>query len=236
MLDKAKVLLVCSGKGGVGKSVIATNLAVVLSKKKKVGLLDCDTCPSVAKLLGMENASLKVDETGNKVIPPSYDKNLKVLSLGSDAPQKQHIAWKGEFVRHMVDEFINVVDWGNISYLVVDMPPGTSDELIEIMRLFAKQSKAVVITAPAQLSTLDAGRMLSMVIQHEIPVIGVIENFSGWLGDGGGQKLAKEFGVKLLGKIPYNKKIVASCDNGKPNLYELSKEFKTIVKKVEGGM
>ena len=220
--------LVLSGKGGVGKSTIAVNLAVWLSMQgKNVGLLDVYIHgPSIPKLLNLGNQSLQAD--GDKINPILYGDKLKIMSIGfllrneSDA-----LIWRGPMKHNLIKQFVTDVCWGELDYLVVDCPPGTGDEPLSVVQLLGKIDGAVVVTTPQELAVVDVKKCLTFCRQLELPVLGVIENMSGFVcphcnnrtdifSGKGGEKMAADFSVPFLGSIPIETAMVSACDSGRP--------------------
>jgi len=228
MENIAHKFIVLSGKGGVGKSSIAVNLAVWLSMQgKSVGLLDIDIHgPSIPKLLNLEGRNVQIK--GKKIKPVLYSDTLKIMSIGfllqneSDA-----LIWRGPMKHNVIKQFVTDVSWGNLDYLVVDCPPGTGDEPLSIAQLLGKIDGAIIITTPQQLAIVDVKKCLTFCKQLKLPVLGVIENMSGFIcphcnnqidifkGDGGKQ-MARDFGVPFLGSIPIDSNLADACDSGKP--------------------
>jgi ATP-binding protein involved in chromosome partitioning len=220
--------LVLSGKGGVGKSCIAVNLAVWLSMQgKNVGLLDIDIHgPSIPKLLNLER--MNVQAVGDKMLPVVYSDMLKVMSVGfllrneTDA-----LIWRGPMKHGVIKQFVTEVCWGDLDYLVVDCPPGTGDEPLSIAQLLGQIDGAIIVTTPQQLAVVDVKKCVTFCRQLNLPVLGVIENMSGFVcphcnqridvfaGDGG-QEIARDFKVSLLGKIPMDPALAHACDLGRP--------------------
>lgn len=228
MENIAHKFIVLSGKGGVGKSSIAVNLAVWLSMQgKSVGLLDIDIHgPSVPKLLNLEGRNVQVE--GNKIKPVLYSDTLKIMSIGF-LLQKQSDAliWRGPMKHNVIKQFVTDVSWGNLDYLVVDCPPGTGDEPLSITQLLGKIDGAIIVTTPQELAIVDVKKCLTFCKQLNLPVLGIIENMSGFVcphcnqktdifkGDGGKQ-MARDFGVPFLGSIPIDSNLADACDSGKP--------------------
>jgi len=228
MRDIARKLLVLSGKGGVGKSTVAVNLAVALSRAgKKVGLLDIDVHgPSIPKLLGLEGR--KVEITGREILPLNVDDNLSVMSIGLlldklDDP----VIWRGPRKYGVIRQFLKDVAWGRLDYLLVDSPPGTGDEPLSVAQLVGSPAGAVIVTTPQDLSISDVRRCVSFCGAVSLPVAGIVENMSGYVCPrcgrrtdlfkaGGGEALAEEMNVPFLGRIPIDPEIVTSGDAGTP--------------------
>jgi Mrp family chromosome partitioning ATPase len=221
-------IIVLSGKGGVGKSTVATNIAIALSQKgKKVGLIDVDIHgPSIPKMLGLEGAPLKGSEEG--MLPVDYSEDLKVISVGfilrkeSDA-----IIWRAPLKHSMIRQFLRDIRWGELDYLIIDSPPGTGDEPLSVIQLLEDADGAIVVTTPQDVALTDVRKAITFCRQVQLPVIGVVENMSGFVcpycqktvdifKSGGGEKLASEMNVPFLGRIPLEPKIVETGDSGKP--------------------
>ena len=228
MNDITQKILVLSGKGGVGKSTVAVNLAVWLSMNdKKVGLLDIDIHgPSVPKLLNLEDKDVQAKD--EKIEPVSYGDNLKIMSIGFLLPDDSNpVIWRGPMKHNLIKQFTSDVNWGRLDYLVVDCPPGTGDEPLSIVQSLGNIDGAVVVTTPQQLSVIDVKKCISFCRQLNLPVLGVIENMSGFVCPNckskieifksrGGQQVAEQFKVPFLGSIPIDCAVVSACDSGKP--------------------
>ncbi len=241
-------IVVMSGKGGVGKSTVAVNLAVSLSDQgMQVGLLDVDIHgPNVPKLLNIENEQLIGDDKGITpiIVPPG----LKVMSMAFLLKDKDSpIIWRGPVKMGAIRQFLSDVNWGDLDYLIIDLPPGTGDEPLSIAQLIPDAAGAVIVTTPQELALLDSRKSVNFARQLDMPVIGIIENMSGLkcphCGEiiklfkiGGGENAAKDMGVPFLGRIPIEQKIVEMGDNGEPfalNEFESSIEFRKIVEKIK---
>jgi len=224
-------ILVLSGKGGVGKSSIAVNLAVWLSMQgKKVGLLDVDIHgPSIPKLLNLEGSKLQGVE--NKIEPIVYSDTLKVMSIGFlIQDENAALIWRGPMKHNVIKQFVSEVSWGDLDYLIVDCPPGTGDEPLSIVQLLGKADGAVVVTTPQQLAVTDVKKCITFCRQLNLPILGVIENMNGFVcphcnqrtdifGGDGGRQMAKDFNVPFLGSVPIDPKMVPAADLGKPFIY-----------------
>ena len=235
-------ILVLSNKGGVGKSSIAVNIAVCLSKKgAKVGLLDADMHgPSVAKMLGFEGKKLIIEENG--ISPFSVNPNLVAVSMAcflenSDAP----VIWRGPLKMSALRQFLAEVNWGKLDYLIIDSPPGTGDEPLSVCQLVRDLTGAIIVTTPQDIALLDSRKCVNFLRQLSTPIIGILENMSGlscpYCGknidifkSGGGEKAAKELNIPFLGKVPFDPRIVESADNGQTfiELYPDSEATKCI--------
>jgi len=221
-------LLVLSGKGGVGKSTIAANLAVAFAAAgRRTGLLDIDLHgPSIPKLLHLEGRTLDVN--GSAMTPVAVGDHLKVISIAfllrsaDDA-----VIWRGPLKMGVIKQFLRDVEWGELDYLVVDSPPGTGDEPLSICQLMPEADGAVVVTTPQDVSVADVRKCISFCRQVKMPVLGVVENMSGFVCPhcggttdlfkaGGGERMAAEMGVPFLGRIPIDPAVVASGDEGRP--------------------
>ncbi len=225
-------VLVLSGKGGVGKSSIAVNLAVWLSMHgKEVGLLDVDIHgPSVPRLLGMKQQG--VEASGEVIEPIAYGERLKVMSVGLLLPSdNEAVIWRGPMKHNLINQFINEVEWGGLDYLIVDCPPGTGDEPLSVAQVLSPVDGAVVVTTPQDLAVLDVRRCLTFCKQLGFDIIGVIENMSGFVcphcntrtdvfAGQGARQMADDFGAPLLGSIPIDPALAALSDAGRPFVLE----------------
>jgi Mrp family chromosome partitioning ATPase len=219
-------LVVLSGKGGVGKSTVAANLAFALAAKGlSVGLLDVDVHgPSIPTLTGMEGCT--VQNEGNVLLPLRARENLWVMSIGFLLAQKEDaVIWRGPLKFHLIRQFLGDVQWGNLDYLVIDCPPGTGDEPLSVVQLVGKPASALIVTTPQRLSIGDVRRCVTFCHKTALPVTGIIENMSGFVcphcgaqtdifNTGGGQELASEMDVPFLGRIPIDPSLVTFGDHG----------------------
>lgn len=223
------VIAVASGKGGVGKSTLSASLALSLSKMgAKVGLLDADIYgPSVPTLFNVHQSPEMREINGKNTMIPLESHGIKLLSIGFMTAQGQAVVWRGPMISSAFKQFINDVDWGELDYLIVDLPPGTGDVQITLAQQ-APLTGVVVVTTPQQMATEDARRAIDMFQLDAIakPIIGVVENMSYFspddapgkqynlFGKGGGKKLADEMGLTFLGELPFVPSVGESADNG----------------------
>jgi ATP-binding protein involved in chromosome partitioning len=221
-------LVVLSGKGGVGKSTVAANLATALARAgKRVGLLDVDVHgPSIPRLMGLEGQqALGKDEI---LQPVRSAQGVKVMSIGFLLPGGDTaVVWRGPRKYHLIRQFLQQVDWGELDFLVIDAPPGTGDEPLAVAELVRPRVSAVLVTTPQDLAVADVRRSVKFCNEVHLPVMGILENMSGLVcpacghrielfKSGGGEKLAKDAGLRFLGSIPIDPEIVDCGDSGKP--------------------
>jgi ATP-binding protein involved in chromosome partitioning len=219
------LLAVASGKGGVGKSTVAANLALALQAQgARVGLMDADIYgPSVPIMMGLGT----VDQTTTAFPIEKY--GLKLMSMGFIVNPTQAVIWRGPMVHRAVTQFMTDISWGELDYLVIDLPPGTGDAQLTLTQT-APLSGAVIVTTPQEVSLIDARKGLEMFRQVRVPVLGIIENMSGFVGDdgkrydifgtGGGRKLATEAQVPFLGDIPIDPRVAQCGDAGEPIVHK----------------
>ena len=224
--DINNIIMVISGKGGVGKSTVASNLALVLAGKgKKIGLLDIDIHgPNLPKMLGVEKERMQSDEK-NRIEPVIISANLKLVSMaflltGED----QAVIWRGPLKMKIINQFLSDVKWGKLDYLVVDAPPGTGDEPLSMAQL-APESSAIIVTTPQEISILDVKKSIDFTRKIDLRILGIIENMSGFtcphcgekislFKEGGGEKLSRDMKISFLGSIPLDPQIVEAADKG----------------------
>jgi ATP-binding protein involved in chromosome partitioning len=221
------IIAVGAGKGGVGKSTTAVNLALALRETgARVGLMDTDVYgPNVPQMLGIHEQPEVSDD--KKMIPPEGH-GLKAISMGMLVPPDQPVIWRGPMLHGAVQQFMRDVAWGELDYLVVDLPPGTGDVALS-MAQSVPMAGAVLVTTPQDVSVSDVRKAVGMFRQLNIPVLGVMENMSGFVcghcgerteifGEGGGERLAKDMGIPFLGAVPIDARVRSGGDEGKPIL------------------
>lgn len=219
-------VIVLSGKGGVGKSTVAVNLAVSLMLSgKRVGLLDADIHgPSVPTLLGLEGGTLPSGEDG---LLPAELGNLKIMSLGLLLPNRDDaVIWRGPMKMGVIRQFIQEVAWGDLDYLIIDSPPGTGDEPLSLCQLIGPMDGAVVVTTPQKVAAVDVRKSITFCRKLQVPVLGVVENMSGFacpkcgevtriFPEGGGERIAGDMQVPFLGSIPLDPAMAEAGDSGR---------------------
>ena len=209
-----RVLAVCSGKGGVGKSTLTANLAVALTQRgKQVGVLDADVYGhSIPHVLGIRQKPVLVD----KMIVPPVKHDLKLMSIGFFLDDNQPVMWRGPMLHRALEQFLSDVHWGHVDVLVVDMPPGTGDVAISLGQLLPR-AETLVVTTPQPAAQEVASRAGAMAQKTGMRLIGVVENMTGEVfGSGGGERLAQELGVPVLGSVPLDPLLRECGDAGEP--------------------
>ncbi len=209
-----RVLAVCSGKGGVGKSTVTASLAVALSQQgERVGILDADIYGhSIPHLLGIHQKPIAVDKM---IVPPVKD-DLKLMSIGFFLDDNQPVMWRGPMLHRALEQFLSDVHWGELDVLIVDMPPGTGDVAISLGQLLPR-AEVLIVTTPQPAAQEVAARAALMAQKTSMRLLGVVENMSGDVfGSGGGDRLAEELGVQLLGRVPLDPRVREAGDAGEP--------------------
>jgi ATP-binding protein involved in chromosome partitioning len=224
------ILAVSSGKGGVGKSTVAVNVAVALAQAgAKVGLIDADIYgPNAPMMLGLSDAKVMVQQgAGGETLEPAFNYGVKLVSMGFLIDPDQPVIWRGPMLNGIIRQFLYQVTWGDLDYLIVDMPPGTGDAQLTLAQA-VPMAGAVIVTTPQTVALQDARRGLRMFQQMQVPVLGIVENMSYFIppdlpdrqydlfGSGGGEKTAKELGLPLLGCIPLEMPLREGGDQGVP--------------------
>lgn len=218
-------LLVMSGKGGVGKTSVSVNLAIAISRLGfRAGILDVDIHgPDVPRMLGFDGL-IDINEQ-RKLLPMTYSDNLSAVSIESIQRDKDEaIIWRGPLKHSIIRQFIADVEWGELDYLVVDSPPGTGDEPLSVAKMIP-DAKAVIVTTPQEIALADVRKSINFCKTVNLEVAGIVENMSGYecpqckravhlFGTGGGQRTAGQFGIPLLGRIPFDPNLVACGDAG----------------------
>ncbi len=241
-------IVVLSGKGGVGKSTVATQMALSLARSgKAVGLLDVDIHgPSIPALLGLGKKQLV---TKGELILPVSCQGVKVMSIGFLLPEDSSpVIWRGPMKMNVIKQFLKEVDWGLLDYLIIDCPPGTGDEPLSVAQLIEDPTGAVVVTTPQEVALLDVRKSITFCRHLELPVLGVVENMSGFVcphcgktsdifRQGGGERMAQEMDVPFLGRVPIDPDLVLAGDDGSPFLQEhptaaASQAFEGIVESI----
>lgn len=244
------VLVVMSGKGGVGKSTVSTNLAVELSSRGyQVGLIDADMHgPDIPQMLGLVDDRPVMDEN-KKIVPVRYSNNLRVISIEYFLPSRDTpVIWRGALKHKMIEQFITDIAWGKLDFLIFDLPPGTGDEALSIVQLIPKVTGFVIVGTPQEVAMIDVKKAINFAKQLNAPVVGLIENMSGFVcphcGEttfifkkGSGEKISKEFGIDFLGSIPMEASVVEDGDDGTPMVLShpesnSSKSFRSIVDRI----
>ena len=220
--------MVLSGKGGVGKSSVAVNLAVALAQEGfAVGILDADIHgPNIPKMMGAEEKRVVGNQEG--LLPIKTESGVKIISVAFLLRNRDDaVIWRGPLKHGLIKQFLGEVSWGILDYLIIDLPPGTGDEALSTAHLIKNVGGAIIVTTPQDVALLDARKSISFLRQLKTPLIGVVENMSGFTCPhcnkeidifkmGGGERTAQEMGVSFLGRIPLDPKMVICSDSGVP--------------------
>ncbi|MCD4828900.1 MAG: Mrp/NBP35 family ATP-binding protein [Candidatus Cloacimonetes bacterium] len=249
-------LIVLSGKGGVGKSTVAVNLAYGLALMgRSVGLLDIDIHgPSLVKMLGVEGRQPPTNEDGNP-IPVRVHDNMHLVSIASMLPgPDEPVIWRGPLKMGLIKQFLSDIVWPEIDYLIIDCPPGTGDEPLSVVQILERLDGSVIVSTPQDVAFLDARKTIKFSQKMNVPVLGIVENMTGFAcphcgetinlfeGDGA-QKAAADFNLSILGQIPIDANIARTGDAGRPYIYDfgnmegaktMKKIAETILETVEG--
>jgi ATP-binding protein involved in chromosome partitioning len=242
-------IAVISGKGGVGKSTVTANLGAALAKEGyRVGVLDADIHgPSIPRLYGLEGKQVRSNIAG--AFPVEGPLGVKVISIDFFLPEQAPTIWRGPLKMKAIKQFLSDVLWGELDYLLIDLPPGTGDEPLSVAQLLPEMDGVIIVTMPSVLSSKIVKKAITFAENLNMPVLGVVENMSGFIcphcgvkteifQSGGGKIMSQEAGVDFLGSIPIDPKIGADADKGSPFVLsypesEASKIFNEIVAKVE---
>ncbi len=246
---KHKIAII-SGKGGVGKSLDTVNLAAALAANGgKVGILDADlTGPCVPKMLGLKGHKMELGPGG--ILPAKGPEDISVVSMDFLLPNDEApVIWRGPMKMSAIRQFLGEVEWGDLEYLFIDLPPGTGDESLSILQLIPELAGVVIVTIPSEVSQAVVKKAVTFANQMNIPILGIVENMSGMVcphcgehidvfSKGGGAKVSNEMDVELLGSIPMDPRVAWNSDNGVPFIYanpesSAAKAFEEIVKKIE---
>jgi Mrp family chromosome partitioning ATPase len=255
LVNVKNIILVLSGKGGVGKSTVASQIALGLSKNEnlQIGLLDLDICgPSIPRMMGIETEEIKDSPQG--MLPVYKEQNLAIMSIGYMIKDKKTaVIWRGPRKNGLIKEFLCKTNWDKLDYLIIDTPPGTSDEHLTIAQ-YLKSSNikgAIIVTTPQEISLLDVRKEINFCEKTNIKVLGVVENMAGFIcphcnkksdifeaNTGGADGLCKDFNLKLIGRLPLELKILQSCEKGAyfpesfPNT-DTAKEIENIIQFIQ---
>ena len=248
---KHKIAII-SGKGGVGKSLVTVNLAIGLARngrKGKIAILDADlTGPCIPKMMGLKGLKMEMGPGG--ILPAKGSEDIGVVSMdfllpSDDAP----VIWRGPLKMGAIRQFLEEVAWGDLDYLLVDLPPGTGDESLSILQLLPEMDGVIIVTIPSEVSQSVVKKAVTFARKMNVPILGIVENMSGLVcphcgelidvfSKGGGAKVSDEMDVELLGSIPLDPQVAADSDEGVSFIVKhpdslASKEFTKIIKKIE---
>lgn len=223
-LNLRNTIAISSGKGGVGKSTIAVNLAVSLAQSgARVALLDADILgPNIPLMMGLEHMPPPKDK---KLVPPEAF-GVKVMSMAFLVPPGQPVIWRGPMLHSAIRQFFTDVDWGDLDYMVIDLPPGTGDAQLSLAQS-VPLTGGIIVTTPQEVALIDARKGVATFQQLEVPVLGVVENMGAYtdpqtgavvsfFGEGGGERLAEEYSVPFLGSVPLDPQVRVGSDSGRP--------------------
>ncbi len=246
--DVKNIIVVASGKGGVGKSTVAANLAITLARKgKKVALVDADIYgPSMPRMFGIEEAKPEgVKKNGKEYILPIEKYGVKIISIGFFISKEKGLIWRGPMASNTITQLFENTYWGEVDYMIVDFPPGTGDIQLTTMQKLALTG-AIIVTTPPEISLIDARRAMFMFNNKgiKVNVLGIVENMS-WFtpkshpdekyfifGSGGGKKIAEEYGIKLLGQIPLIAEVGHASEKGLSIYDQDNKEVIDVFEKI----
>jgi ATP-binding protein involved in chromosome partitioning len=227
-LPLRNTIAISSGKGGVGKSTIAVNLAVALAQRgARVGLLDADILgPNIPLMMGLGH----MPPPQNKKLVPPQAFGVKVMSMAFLVPPDQPVIWRGPMLHSAIRQFFSDVLWGDLDYMIIDLPPGTGDAQLSLAQS-VPLSGGIIVTTPQEVALADARKGLSTFQQLEVPVLGVVENMSAYtdpqtgariafFGEGGGERMARQYDVPFLGSVPLDPQVRVGGDSGRPVLVE----------------
>jgi ATP-binding protein involved in chromosome partitioning len=227
-LDLRNTIAVSSGKGGVGKSTVAVNVAIALAQSgAQVGLLDADILgPNIPLMMGLDHMPPPQDK---KLVPPAAY-GVKVMSMGFLVPAGQPVIWRGPMLHSAIRQFFSDVAWGALDYMIIDLPPGTGDAQLSLAQA-VPLTGGIIVTTPQEVAVLDARKGLATFQQLEVPVLGVVENMGpytdpqtgatvSFFGEGGGEQLATEYDVPFLGSVPLDPQVRVGGDQGRPVLVQ----------------
>lgn len=219
----SRTIAIASGKGGVGKSTVAVNVAIAIARNgNSVGLLDADVYgPNCHMMMGVKS----LPPPQGKTLVPAMAHGVKVISMGLLVGENQPLAWRGPMLHSAIRQFVEDVEWGDLDYLIVDLPPGTGDAQLSVSQTLSLTG-GFIVTLPQAVSLADARRGLELFKQLHVPVLGIVENMSYLItpkgerldvfGQGGGEQLAKDTGVDFIGNIPLDPEVRVGGDNGNP--------------------